>query len=197
MMTDTTDFLEVVPLQDRDLLQRLSAYFDGLDSRIRQGQGWFIFNADGSRSVRITSFIRRQIGAHQPGLDAYVMPWSDFALSAYLLNEGLLQVASGLSDADPTVKREYELALRVTSDTRGKLDSSDMLVLVGLKPSRPAEAELLDKTIEARYQRRLPTIILTPDLPQTLQAEFQAVDPTLTYWERFFQRMYETSYVAL
>lgn len=195
-MNDTFTFQDEVPLQDRDLLQRMSTYFEGLDSRIRQGQGWFIFNADGGRSLRITSYIRRQIGEHHPGLNAYVMPWRDFALSAYIQNEGLLHLASGMTDASATARREYELALRVTTDTRGKLDSAEMLVLVGLKPAKPAEAELLDQTIEGRYQRKLPTIILTPDLPQTLQAEFAALDPTLAYWDRFFQRMYETSLVA-
>src|SRR5215207_808403 len=56
-MTDALAIIEQAPLQDRDLLQRLSLYFDGFHHRLQQGQGWFIFNAPGSRASRITTFI--------------------------------------------------------------------------------------------------------------------------------------------
>jgi hypothetical protein len=39
--------------------------------------------------------------------------------------------------------------------------------------------------------------LMTPDLPQELEAEYESVDPTRTYWNRLFSRMYETSLVAL
>ena len=46
-MTDSQTLIDEAPLQDRDLLQRMNLYFDGFDQRLRQGQGWLIFNARG------------------------------------------------------------------------------------------------------------------------------------------------------
>jgi hypothetical protein len=74
---------------------------------------------------------------------------------------------------------------------------TDLLVLIGLKPSFWHEATFLDQTIEERYRQRLATILLTPDMPQQLEAEFQSLDPSRTFWSRLFERMYETSLVAL
>jgi hypothetical protein len=54
-MTDAAELIEQAPVQDRDLLQRLSLYFDMLDQRLRNGQGWFIFNASGRDSSRPSS----------------------------------------------------------------------------------------------------------------------------------------------
>ena len=51
------------PLQDVDLLQRLNQYFDTLDLRLRQGQGWVIYNASGNRASRITQFMQEQLSA--------------------------------------------------------------------------------------------------------------------------------------
>ena len=70
-------------------------------------------------------------------------------------------------------------------------------MLIGLKPHHWHEATFLDRTIDERYRKRLATILLTPDMPKELQAEFETVDPTRTFWPRLFQRMYETSLVAL
>ena len=195
-MADATAIIDQAPLQDRDLLQRLSSYFDGFDARLRQGQGWFIFNAGGPRSRRIASFIQYRLTDYQPGVSSYVMPWRDFALSAYVNEVGLPTLAPAVG-VDQHARHEFELATRVTHNTWVQMISTDLLVLVGLKPTRRHEAELLDRTLEGRYEQRLATILLTPDMPQELEAEFETVDPSRIYWQRIFQRMYETSLVAL
>jgi hypothetical protein len=85
----------------------------------------------------------------------------------------------------------------VTEDTCARLMCSDMLVLIGMQPSNWHEASFLDRMIDERYRRRLATILLTSDMPHTLQSEFADVDPSGTLWSRLFERMYETSLVAL
>jgi hypothetical protein len=197
-MTDATTIVEQAPLQDQDLLQRLSTYFDAFDTRLRKGQGWFIFNAPTSRSLRISAFIQARLNDYGTKVSSYVLTWRDFALSAYVNEVGLPQLAPEAEvGTDARFKREVEIAQRVTRDTLDQMVFSDLLVLVGLKPKQPHEAALLDRTIDGRYRHRLATILLTPDLPEELAAEFATLDPTRAYWERLFSRMYETSLVAL
>jgi hypothetical protein len=195
-MSDSVAMVEQAPLQDRDLLQRLSLYFDAFDIRLRQGQGWFIFNAGSGRSGRISSFIQHRLAEHEPSVSYYLMPWRDFALSAYVTEVGLPNLIPQV-DANIKAKREFDLATRVTYHTWTQMLSTDLLVLVGLKPSYRHEAELLDRTIAGRHEQRLATILLTPDMPTQLEADFETVDPSREYWDRIFQRMYETSLVAL
>ena len=196
---ESSTFVEQAPVQDRDLLQRLSLYFDAVDSRLRQGQGWFIFNARAGRSHRIADFIKYRLGEHTPPVSHYVMPWRDFALSAYVHEVGLPELAPTAHAApdDGKAKREFDLATRVTDATYSTMLSTELLVLVGLKPTARHEALFLDRTIDGRYQQRLPTILLTPDMPQQLEAGFESVDPSRACWDRLFDRMYETSLVAL
>lgn len=195
-MADSTSLIEQAPLQDRDLLQRLSLYFDAFDHRLKQGQGWFIFNAGGGRSGRIASFIEYRLAAHQPPVSHYLMPWRDFALSAYVNEIGLPGLVPEMGESQES-RREFELATKVTYHTWTQMLSTDILVLTGLKPAHRHEAELLDRTIEGRHAQRLATILLTPDMPRQLEAEFDTVDPSRAYWDRIFYRMYETSLVAL
>jgi hypothetical protein len=197
-MSNASTIVEQAPLQDQDLLQRLSIYFDAFDSRLKKGQGWFIFNAAPGRSSRISAFIQARLGDYGTKVSSYVVTWRDFALSAYVHEVGLPQLAPEAEDArDDRLRWEFELAQRVTRDTYDQLVFSDLLVLVGLKPSQAHEAVFLDKTIDGRYRQRLATILLTPDMPEELAAEFASVDPSRTYWDRLFARMYETSLVAL
>lgn len=197
-MGNATALIDQAPLQDRDLLQRLSSYFDGIDARLKQGQGWFIFNAVPGRSSRIAEFIRVRLQEAQPSVSSAMVPWRDFALSAYVQEIGLRELAPAAETGrDPILKQEYDLASRVTKDTWDRFLFSDVLVLVGLKPEHAYEAMSLDRAIDSRYKKRLATILLTPEMPDALAAEFANVDPSRTYWERLFQRMYETSYVAL
>lgn len=86
---DATELVEQAPVQDRDLLLRLSLYFDAFE---RQGEGWFIFNADGKRGKRISTFIERRFD-DGGDVDACMMPWRDFALSAYVREVGLPELA--------------------------------------------------------------------------------------------------------
>jgi hypothetical protein len=195
-MTDAARLIDQAPLQDRDLLQRLSLYFDAVDHRLRQGEGWFIFNARPGRSRRIASFIHTRLVDHRPAVSYFLMPWRDFALSAYVTEVGLPELAPSVGD-DHRVKREFDLAMRVTVDTWTQVASTDLLVLVGLQPTNRHEAELLDRTIERRHSHKLATILLTPTMPQELEAEFSTVDGGEGYWGRIFGRMYETSLVAL
>lgn len=195
-MSDAVSLIDQAPLQDRDLLQRLSLYFDAVDHRLRQGEGWFIFNARPQRSNRIAAFIRTRLAEHDPPVSYLLMPWRDFALSAYVTEVGLPELAPAVA-IDQRVRHEFDLATKVTWQTWTKVVSTDLLVLVGLKPSHRHEAHLLDRTIEQRYAHKLATILLAPTMPQELEADFSSVDPKLEYWQRIFDRMYETSLVAL
>jgi hypothetical protein len=198
-MADASELIDLAPLQDRDLLLRLSIYFDAFEQRLRQGQGWFIFNASSGRSSRISTFIQHRLAEHGASISAYMVPWRDFAISAYVNEVGLPELVPEADGnfPDPAKKHGYEVARHVTADTREKLIFSDLLVLTGLKPHHWHEATFLDRTIDARYQKRLATILVTPDMPTELEAEFESVDPSGTFWPRLFGRMYETSLVAL
>src|SRR5262245_23128066 len=144
-MADASELIEQAPLQDRDLLLRLSLYFDAFEHRLRQGQGWFIFNAAGGRSHRIARFIQHRVADDYPEVTSFVVPWRDFALSAYVNEVGLPELApqADRPSANPVAKREYQLAKHVTEDTWNRLLRSDLLVLIGLKPSHWHEAMFL------------------------------------------------------
>src|SRR5688572_25261733 len=91
-MTDAAELMEQAPVQDRHLLQRLSLYVDLLDHRLRNGQGWFIFNASGSRLNRIAGFIQAKLDEDHSAVNSYLMPWRDFAISAYVNEIGLSEI---------------------------------------------------------------------------------------------------------
>lgn len=198
-MADALDVIDHTPLQDRDLLLRLSLYFDAFEQRLRQGQGWFIFNASTERSRRIANFIQMRLSEYGSSVNSYTLTWRDFALSAYVSEVGLpaMLPAGDGRELNDAAKRELEVAKFVTADTHERLKFSDVVVLTGLKPNAWHEAIFLDRTIDERYRNRLATILLTPELPNELAAEFQQLDPTSTFWPRLFERMYETSLVAL
>jgi hypothetical protein len=198
-MANADPIIEQAPLQDSDLLLRMSLYFDALDQRLRRGQGWFIFNASDSRSERISRFIAMRLEEMNRSVSSFLVPWRDFALSAYVNEVGLPELAPPEPDSFPTprARDEYEIAKRVTEDTRERLLFSDLVVLVGMRPSAWHEAIFLDRTIDERYRNRLATILVTPEMPSTLQEEFESLDPSHTFWPRLFERMYETSLVAL
>lgn len=197
-MAESAELIEQAPLQDRDLLLRLSLYFDAFEQRLRQGQGWFIFNAPGGRSDRISTFIRHRVAEFEPNVSSHVMGWRDFALSAYVAEVGMPALTADQADASvPASTHGLEVARLVNEQTHEQLMSTDLLVLTDLKPNHRHEATFLDRTIDERYRRRRATILLTPEMPTNLEAEFETVDPSGTFWPRLFQRMYETSLVAL
>ncbi len=198
-MADTTELVEQAPVQDRDLLQRLSLYFDAFEQRLRQGEGWFIFNAEGKRGKRISTFIERRLDDVGVDVDACMMPWRDFALSAYVNEVGLPQlepqVRSG--EGNERLRREFEFAREVTQRVWMRCESAELLVVTDLRPRQSHEAALLDRTVEQRYSTRKATILLTPEMPAELEADLRTIDPTSSTWDRLFTRMYETSLVAL
>lgn len=188
--------IDQAPIQDRDLLQRLSLYFDAVEHRLRHGEGWMIFNAGGRRSRRIAGFIQHRLSEQRPPVSYYLLPWRDFALSAFVTEVGLPSLAPSVSE-NARAKAEFDLAARVTSSTWTRMLSTDLLVVVGCKPAHRHEAELLDRTLENRHAQRLATILMTPDMPAELEADLETVDPEKDYWRSIFGRMYETGLVAM
>lgn len=195
-MADHESLIDQAPIQDRDLLQRLSLYFDAVEHRLRHGEGWMIFNASSRRSRRIAGFIQHRLSEHRPPVSYYLLPWRDFALSAFVTEVGLPSLAPAVSK-DARVQAEFDLAARVTSSTWTRMLSTDLLVVIGCKPAHRHEAELLDRTLENRQSHRLATILMTPDMPAELEADLETVDPDKDYWQSIFGRMYETGLVAM
>src|SRR5688572_6849407 len=195
-MTENDSLIEQAPIQDRDLLQRMSLYFDAVDHRLRLGEGWLIFNASTRRSRRIAGFIQHRLTEHRPPVSYFVMPWRDFALSAFVTEVGLPSLAPVVA-TDARARAEFDLAARVTSSTWTQMLSTDLLVVVGCKPTERREADLLDRTLANRQSQRLATILMTPDMPGQLEAELETVDPNGRYWQSIFGRMYETGLVAM
>src|SRR5438067_8778676 len=69
--------LDTASVQDRDLLARLTGYFANLEARIKEGQGWLIFNANRARANRINRFMLDRLAEHKPFISYYVVPWRD------------------------------------------------------------------------------------------------------------------------
>lgn len=197
-MTDAQHFIDEAPVQDQDLLLRLNHYFEALDQRLRHGQGWFIFNASGPRLSRIAGFIDARLRQDYASIDSCLLPWRDFALNAFVYQVGLPEITPrDGSFATEHQRHEFELARQLTDQAQERLLTSDMLVLIGMRPAAWHEAALLDQTIDERYRKKRATILLTNQMPETLKADFDDVDPTGTLWSRVFGKMYETSLVAL
>lgn len=198
-MSESTELVEQAPVQDRDLLQRLSLYFDAFEQRLRQGEGWFIFNAEGKRGKRISTFIERRLDDVGLDVDACMMPWRDFSLSAYVTEIGLPELEPRLhaEEGNERLRREFEFARQVTEHVWQRCESAELLVVTDLRPRQTHEAAFLDRTVEQRYATRRATILLTPEMPAELEADLRNIDPTHSTWNRLFSRMYETSLVAL
>jgi hypothetical protein len=195
-MAETHSPVEQAPIQDRDLLQRMSLYFDAVEHRLRHGEGWMIFNAGSRRSRRIAAFIQDRLAEHRPPVSYFLLPWRDFALSSFVTEIGLPSLAPNVAH-DARAQAEFALAARVTSSTWTRMLSTDLLVVIGCKPSYRHEVELLDRTLENRQSQRLATILMTPDMPRELEADLDTFDPEGRYWNSIFGRMYETGLVAM
>jgi hypothetical protein len=194
---DTHESLvDQAPIQDRDLLQRMSLYFDAVDHRLRHGEGWLIFNAGGRRSRRIAGFIQHRLSEQRPPVSYYLLPWRDFALSSFVTEVGMPILAPDVGK-DARAQAEFALAAKVTSSTWTQMLSTDLLVLIGCKPAHRHEVELLDRTLENRQSQKLATILMTPEMPSELEADFETVDPERRYWKSIFGRMYESGLVAM
>lgn len=190
---------ENVSVQDRDLLGRLTAYFDNLDFRIREGQGWLIFNADRDRANRIARFIGERLREYRPLVSSYLIPWRDFALNAYMLKVELAPGQSMIEAADPRQAREYALAGRVTQDMYYHMCYCDLFVLYGVNPIHRHEVAYLDQIVSRRSLNRRPTVLITPRTPHELETDFQTLAPSAngSPWKRFFGELYATCLIAL
>lgn len=195
-MAGDDSVIDLAPIQDRDLLQRLSIYFDAVDQRLRHGEGWMIFNAGGRRSRRISGFIQNRLAEQRPPVSYFMLAWRDFAISSYVTEVGLPSLAPQVTQ-NPRAEAEFNLAAKVTSSIWTQMLSTDLLVLMGCTPSHRHEIELLDRTVTSRHGQKLATILMTPAMPQQLEADLVNVDPERRYWDSIFGRMYESGLVAM
>lgn len=193
--------IESVSVQDRDLLGRLSAYFDSIDLRLREGQGWLIFNSNRERTGRIGRFIGDRMREYRPLMSFYIVPWRDFALNAYVLKVELASSAPSTANppTDPRQQQEYAIAGRVSQDMYYQMRYCDLFVLSGVQPTYPHELGYLDQIIAERLQSQRASILITPLMPHELEAGFRALDRDAggQVWERFFNRLYDTCLIAL
>ena len=117
-MLDEPHLLNSLSVQDRDLLSRLSQYFDSLETRLREGQGWFIFNARGERSARILRYISSQLAGFRPLVSSFHVGWRDFALHSYVFE---VELAGWPQEGSPGtsehVKEEHRIAIQVSRST--------------------------------------------------------------------------------
>lgn len=190
--------IDQVPLQDVDLLQRLNHYFSTLDFRLRQGQGWVIYNTAGTRAGRITRFLHQALQTADVPFSHYFLPWRDFALTSYLVEVELRDVDGRDHTLTDRVKHEYAIATNVSRQTLARMVTADLLILSGLAPQHQHEVSYLDETIERRYKGRLATILLTPGQPHELALSVsQLADEGEQTWLRLATRLYETNLIAV
>jgi hypothetical protein len=196
-MVDRHFNVEHVPLQDRDLLQRLNAYFDTLDTRLRMGEGWLIFNATGARAQRINQFLLYRMQLLRPLLSYQFMPWRDFSLTAYMVQVEL-KALTAEHELTGKAKQEFDIATRVSRQSMVGAVTADLLVLSGLRPQHTHEVTYLEDTIGHRYRGRLATIILTPEQPHELAEDISRHSELgAESWRRMSEVLYETSLVAI
>ena len=187
--------LEQVPLQDRDLLERLSGYFDTVDVRLHRGEGWMIFNASGLRSQRISRYLQTRLNEVIPRWSFLYMPWRDLALTSYMTQVELQSLAT--PQLEGRAKQEYEIATRVSRQTMTKSVTVDLLVVNGLHPQHSHEVQYLLDTLESRYHARLATILLTPDQPHELASGFSKTSGLgAAAWQHIEARLYEKNLIA-
>ncbi len=188
--------LEQVPLQDRDLLERLSGYFDAVDTRLNRGEGWLIFNASGTRSQRISRYLRIRLNEVIPRWSFLYMPWRDLALTSYLTQVEFQSVE--LPELQGRAKREFDIATRVSRQTMTKTATVDLLVVNGLHPQHAHEVQYLLDTLESRYNHRLATILLTPDQPHELASGISNTGGVgAAAWAHIQSRLYEKNLIAV
>lgn len=188
-----------VSIQDRDLLVRMSAYLDTIEARIRQGQGWFIFNADRARAARIAQYVLAGLRAHAPIISHTLMTWRDFALNAYVTEVALPREEQEAPAPEPESRRDQEqrIARRVSREAYWRALNMDVLILLDLAPTHTHEITFLEGILSSRYRLHLPTVLTTPYMPDGLKAAVDAADAEGGVWEQLWGRMYETSLIAV
>lgn len=188
-----------ISIQDRDLLIRMSTYLDTIEMRVRQGQGWFIFNADRARAARIAQYVLASLRAHAPIISHTLMTWRDFALNAYVTEVALPREEQEAPAPEPESRRDQEqrLARRVSREAYWRALNMDVLVLLDLAPTHTHEITFLGGILSSRYRLHLPTVLTTPFMPDGLKAAIDAVDMEGGMWDQVWSRMYETSLIAV
>ncbi len=186
-------------VQDRDLLIRMTAYLDAIETRVRQGQGWCIFNAHRARAARIGQYVVAGLRGHAPLISHTLMTWRDFALNAYVTEVALPREEQDEPAPEPESRRDREqrLARRVSREAYWRALNVDVLVLLDLAPAHAHEVTFLGGILTSRHRLHLPTILTTPHMPDGLRAAMEAVDTEGGAWEQLWGRMYETSLIAL
>lgn len=182
--------------QDRDLFSRLNTYFDALESHARLGEGWLILNADRRRTQRLSEFMNARLREYSPLISYYILTWRDFALHAYVTK---IELESD-PEAEHTVDQgdeSYRIANRVSQDMYYHMLYTEFFVLSGVAPSYPYETSYLDSVLGQRQERSLPTTIITPRSMQELEQNIRATSVNGEMWERFFDRLYEGSLIAV
>ncbi len=186
-------------VQDRDLLVRMTAYLEQLDLRVRQGQGWFIFNADRTRAARIAQYLLVALRSRPITLSHALMTWRDFALNAFVTEVALPReerddpAPAPESDRD----RERQIARRVSREAYWRALNVDVLILLDLAPTHTHEVAFLDSILTSRARLHLPSVLTTPLMPDGLQHAMDAHDPTGEVWGRIWRQMYDTGLIAL
>lgn len=186
-----------LPLQDRDLLQRLNHYFDDIETRVQQGEGWLIFNARPPRSNRIVQYLAHRI-AESPLTSHFYVPWRDFSLTSYMVEVELQSSTSQHGELTPTLRHELEIATKVSQHTMIRMVTEDLLVISGVSLRHNHEIRYLVAMIEARYRSRLATILVTPDTPQQLEDSVTThAESGAATWQSLAGRLYSSNLVAL
>ncbi len=185
--------------QDKDLYARLNQYFDTVELNLKQGRGWFIFNADRNRATRISELIMLRLGQYRPFISYYLVPWRDFSLNAYMREVELSDEEKIKAQAadDQHLKKELNIARRITTDTSWAMLTSDIMIIAGLAPRHNHEVRRLQDVLENRFNRRMATVLLTPRMPHELAADFEKLAPQANFWDNIYGKMYETGYMAL
>lgn|SRR5690349_23998663 len=185
--------------QDRDLFTRLNQYMDTAELNLKQGRGWFIFNADRARAARVSNLLLQRLAEYRPFISYFHVPWRDFSLNAYMREVELSDEERNQAQAanDQHLKKELNIARRVTTDTSWAMLTNDLVIITGLAPRHRHEANRLVQVLEGRLTRHMATVLVTPRMPHELATDFDELAPEADFWGNLYRRMYESGFMAL
>lgn len=184
-------------LQDRDLFQRLTTYFDAIDSRLQHGEGWVVYNAGPQRASRIVNLIHLRLQENSQ-TKHYFLPWRDFSLTSYMVEVELQSTRVDIASLPAQRKQQIEIASKISQQTMVRMVTDDMLIINGVAPRHAHEVRYLCATIDARFTSRLATIMLVRDSLEELGYHVSRLgEHGAATWERLSSRLYETSLIAM
>jgi len=193
---DNTPIIPDINTQDRDLYTRLNQYLSRADVHLRQGRGWFIFNADRNRASRVVKLFLERLGDFRPYLTYNHIPWRDFALNTYM-REQLNVPENQPQNKDDKLNKEFTIARQVTANTSLTMLTSDLLIISELVSQSREEVTRLGQVVVGRHTRQMATVLVTPKMPHELAADFETLRDSPGYWNELYCRMYESSLMAL